>query len=176
MKLHEKAAMMIRTLMRDLHVQDHIVFPRDSNEAAFSSSTILAALDEDPMKTMLRTMLQGWCDHEKTVEARGQETQAPTQLEEIYEQAGCTPGEARLLVLFGHWGNDVISEAAHYGLTVARRQPDGTLLHNDGTVDTLLKGGKLEVVDIPPAPSREHYWHKGRWNAPEPDQSGADLG
>ena len=174
MKLHAKAALMIRTLMRDLHVTDHIVFPKD--ESPFSSSTILSALDEDPMKTMLRTMLQGWCDHEKTVEARGQETQAPTQLEEVYERLGCTPGEARLMVLFGHWSNDVISEAAHYGLTVARRQPDGTLLHADGTVDTLLKGGVLEVVEIEPAPSPEHYWHKGQWNAPEPDMSGEELG
>ena len=176
MKLNEKAALMIRTLMRDLHVQDHIVFPTAEGEGPFSSGTILAALDENPMKTMLRTMLQGWCDHEKTVEARGQETQAPTQLEEIYERAGCTPNEARLLVLFGHWSNDVISIAAHYGLTVARRQPDGTLLHADGTVDTLLKGGTLEVVEIADAPSPDHYWHKGRWNAPEPDMSGEELG
>jgi hypothetical protein len=71
--------------------------------------------------------------------------------------------------VFGHWSNDVVDCAAHYGLTLARKQPDGSLLHADGTIDTLMAGGDLVVVDIDPAPSLEHYWYAGKWNASEKD-------
>lgn len=174
MNLNQKAALMIRTLMRDHHVSDHIVFPE--GESPVSSGTILAALDEDPMKTLLRQMFQGWINHEKA-STQG-DVMVPGIPAEPSMVEACDGDERKglLLVLFGHWSNDILSIAAHYGLALARRQPDGTLLHADGTVDTLLKGGTLEIVDIPPAPSEDHYWYAGEWKAPEPDMSGEELG
>lgn len=41
--LNQRAAMVIRSLMRDLHVSDHIVFPEGEN--AISANKVLAELE-----------------------------------------------------------------------------------------------------------------------------------
>ncbi len=46
MTLNQKAAMMIRSLMRDLHVSNHIVFPY-GDAKSFSSDMLLKALDAE---------------------------------------------------------------------------------------------------------------------------------
>lgn len=122
------------------------------------------------MRDLLEKMFRGWILLEQSyVERVGGGTYTRTQEDCMVEACNNNVLEGHLLTLFGHWSNDVISLAAHYGLALARRQPDDTLLHDDGTVDTLLKGGKLEIVYIDPAPTPEHYWYKGQWNAPDPD-------
>jgi hypothetical protein len=68
-----------------------------------------------------------------------------------------------MLKLFSHWSNDIIAMAAHYGVALARLQPDGTMLHDDGTIDTMMKGGKLTILSIEPPPSPAHFWHAGKW-------------
>lgn len=118
------------------------------------------------IKELLRMMFHGWVLREASMEQRTEHTLEATRSEEdaMAEACGGDKLMGELLVLFGHWSNDIVSIAAHYGLGLARRQPDGTLLHDDSTVDTLMKGGKLEIIEVPPAPSREHYWHAGKWN------------
>jgi len=124
----------------------------------------------EQIKELLERMFRGWIIYESEQELLGQETQEPTLLEEAMIRA-CEGDEleGHLLTLFSHWSNDVQSIAAHYGLAIGRKQPDGSILHEDGTIDTLLKGGKLVIVHIDPAPSPAHYWYKGAWQAPDPD-------
>lgn len=171
MKTEAKASLLIRSLLRNQSLSEHIVLPKDSDP--ISSDRVLVELDDGrrPMAELLHTMFEGWIQHEEDLKADEQ-----AQIEESMikvcggdQMAGC------LLALFSHWSNDVSSIAAHYGIVLARRQPDGTLLHDDGTVDTLCKGGVLEIVYIGPAPSREHYWHKGQWNAPDEFKDGLDA-
>jgi len=56
-----------------------------------------------------------------------------------------------------------ISEEASCTVQIMAEQPDGTMLHDDGTVDTILKGGKLTILSIDPPPSPAHFWHAGKW-------------
>lgn len=126
-------------------------------------------MNHDDIKQLLHTMFTGWILHEASYEQRTDSRIEATRSPEdaMIEACGGDEQLANLLCLFSHWSNDVTSVAAHYGLTLARRQPDGTLLHPDGTVDTLIKGGVLEIVKIEPAPAPNYYWHEGRWNAPK---------
>jgi hypothetical protein len=114
------------------------------------------------MKELLRTMFEGWI-------LRDQEGEDPSRTSEECMTKACGGDELKghLLTLFGHWSNDIVSLAAHYGIGLARKQPDGSLLHEDGTVETLLAGGVLTIIDVPPAPSPEHYWHAGAWHKHE---------
>lgn len=116
------------------------------------------------MKELLTQMFTGWI-------LREQEGEMPDRFIEECMVEACGGDELRghMLVLFGHFSNDIISLAAHYGIGLARKQPNGTLLHADGTIDTLLKGGELTIIEVPPAPSRQHYWYKGQWNEPPGD-------
>lgn len=137
-----------------------------------TDETTPPAIEQHPftMRELLEKMLRGWVLYESEQATSEQEKQPSPELEEVMTRiCGGNQLEGHLLTLFGHWSNDIISMAAHYGLALARRQPNGDLLHDDGTVDTLLKGGKLEIVEIEPAPSLDHYWYKGQWNAPDPD-------
>jgi len=129
--------------------------------------------DAQVMRRLLIRMFSGWILHEASYVTREEGPGGYSiTLEEAMTEA-CV-GDARegvLLALFGNWANDIISMAAHYGIGLARRQSDGTLVHEDGTVDTLLKGGVLTMIAIEPPPSPAHYWAAGKWNALEmPDQ------
>jgi len=121
------------------------------------------------MKELLTQMFTGWALHEASYEHVTETTTAPTRSLEnaMTEACGGDALRAQLLCVFGHWANDVLAYAAHYGVGIARKQPDGALLYEDGTVDTLMRGGVMTVVDVPPAPSLQHYWYKGVWNAPD---------
>lgn len=125
-----------------------------------------------PMRDILETMFRGWILHEASYEHRTQSTIEAIRSPEdaMAEACGGDRLAGELLCLFGHWTNDVTSIAAHYGLALARRQPDGTLLHDDCAVDTLMRGGVLEIVNIAPPPTPEHFWHAGAWTLPEPEQ------
>ncbi len=120
------------------------------------------------MKELLTTMLTGWCLHEASYEQRTESHMEATRSPEdgMTEACGGDELKGELLCLFGHWSNDIMSIAAHYGVGLARKQPDGTLVYEDGTIDTLLLGGVLTVTEVPPAPSREHYWSGGKWCEP----------
>ena len=117
------------------------------------------------MKSLLRTMFEGWCLLDVEQQTGAQLILSPEECMANVCNGDHLKGE--LLTVFGHWSNDIVRLAAHYGIGLARMQPDKTLLYEDGTVDTLLKGGKLTITEIPQAPSPEHYWHCGQWNAPE---------
>lgn len=118
--------------------------------------------DKD-MKTLLRQMFEAWILFERA---------APTQRSMLHYYTLACDGDVtrgRLLELFDHWHTDVANMAAFYGLGLARKQPDGTLQHPDSSLDTLLKGGELTIIEVPPAPSIDHYWYKGQWVAPMED-------
>lgn len=125
------------------------------------------------MRDLLVKMFSGWILHEASYVPReeGPGSYSITLEEAMTEACAGDAREGILLSLFGHWSNDVVSMAAHYGVGLARRQPDGTMLHEDGTVDTLLKGGQLTMIVVPPPPSPAHYWSAGAWQeleVPEP--------
>jgi hypothetical protein len=127
------------------------------------------------LPALLRIMFEGVVIQANEQEARGQETQEPTRIEDAMTRA--CGGDAlcgELLTLFTHWSNDVDALGAHLGVGLAHRQPDGELVFQDGTVDTLLRGGELTIVDVPPAPSPMHYWSGGRWVSAEQDDSTAE--
>lgn len=161
MNTQQKAALMIRSLMRDAQVDGHIVFPKD--EPSFSSYAVLADLEHDPIVTLSKQMFAGWIYHEASykdgVAGRSQE-------DAMTEACGGDNMRANLLCVFGHWSNDIVAIAAHYGVGLARKQPDGSLLYSDGTVDTLMRGGQLTIVEVPPAPSPRHWFNAGVWNEP----------
>lgn len=117
------------------------------------------------MRELLVKMFSGWINYEASYVVGPDNKLHPTTTQEaaMLEACGGDAREAVLLQLFGHWSNDVIGMAAHYGVALARAQPDGTLLHDDGTVDTLMKGGKLTILSIEPPPSPAHFWHAGKW-------------
>lgn len=121
------------------------------------------------MKELLVKMFSGWILHEAAFvpSETGPGGYSITMEQAMTEACAGDAREGVLLTLFGHWANDVVSMAAHYGVGLARRQSDGTLLHEDGTVDTLLKGGVLTLIEIPPPPTPAHYWSAGQWNALE---------
>jgi len=110
------------------------------------------------MKDLLRKMLQGVANYHND---------SSMELEEHYKLLFEDPREARLAMLFGHWFEDVVSMANYYNLDLVKRSPENEIIWRDHTVDTLLREGKHEVVEIPDAPSAEHWWYKGEWHAPE---------
>lgn len=110
------------------------------------------------MKPVLKAMLEGWCLMDNKAGFKG--TDVPDE-EKMAQACDGNLLDGQLLTAMSHWSNDILSLAAHYGLGVARQQPDGSLVYDDGTVDTLLLGGTLIVVDVPAPPS--YYWHGGKW-------------
>lgn len=136
-----------------------------------TDAPIVVTEAKDPcMKAILALMFTAWADRQRP------DIVAVESEDETYARV-CNGDEhkAQLLLLFSHWSNDIEGYAAHYGVGLAWKQPDGTFTHADGTIDTLLAGGEVTVIELPPAPSLDHYWYKGVWNAPEPDMSGMEL-
>ena len=103
--------------------------------------------NEVVMKEILRTMMTGWMIRENSWD---DENSAYHVSEPEAMKQACHGDEkmARALSLFSYWSNDIQDVAAHYGIAF---------------VDS-------EVKDIEPAPSPMHYWHKGKWNAPDEDE------
>jgi hypothetical protein len=159
--LERQAAVVVRSLMRDARISDHI-----TASPQLVATVVLCGLEDprEPMRSLLRTMFEGWILREQ-LESIDSIDKSPERA--MVEACGGDVLRGNLLVLFSHWSNDVVSIAAHYGVGLARKQPDGSLLHEDGTVDTLLKGGELTIINVPAPPSPEHYWHGGQWKAPE---------
>jgi len=111
------------------------------------------------VKELLRKMLEGWAiAYNENIKAS-----------EAFDRICDDPREAQLLDLFGHWSNDVTSMANHYGLDCIKIAEDGEKIWNDNKIDTLLRKGVLTVVEIPEAPSIQHWWSEGKWKAPECD-------
>lgn len=109
-------------------------------------------MTEDPMKTLLRQMFNGWVIHDASFDA-----EAGAHLRKIeecmIEACGGDVLRGHLLVLFGEWANDVEGIAAHYGLRI-----EGDIV-----------GRRSVHEDVPPAPSLEHWWDdlEKKWVAPE---------
>lgn len=116
-------------------------------------STNLAARnprDDAEMKTLLRQMMAGFILHEQSWDEDEKEYTVP--MEEAMRQA--CGGDARrgnLLYLFSYWSNDILAEAAHYGLALTR-----------------VDGRSVLREDVPPAPTPEHWWDENHWEAPLP--------
>ena len=94
------------------------------------------------MKELLTIMFNGWKIHRDSWDEGSQthgvgEEEAMIQACNGDEKMGC------LLKTFDHWEKDIISQAAHYGIG----------FNEDN-----------EIIEIPPAPSWNHYWYKGAWH------------
>lgn len=121
----------------------------------------VAVSDDDPIRTLLKQMMQGWILHEASYYAppAGDDehdaivvgTYSRDTTECMIEACGGDVLRGNLLDLFGHWSNDIQSVAAHYGLAL-RRDTENKLFIDE---------------NIPPAPSPEYYWHDDQWNGPE---------
>jgi len=110
------------------------------------------------MKELLKTLLDAWalkCNNEQlSIEACMETMCLGDRL------------KAQFLTLASHWFNDVVSVANHYGYDFIKVSAEGNKIWHDGTIDTLLKEGVYTVVEIPPSPSIDHYWYKGKWQEP----------
>jgi hypothetical protein len=105
---------------------------------------------EDPMKTLLRIMFNGWLLHEQSWDI---DRQVYTRLKEdcFIEAAGGDKIRGILISLFDYWGNDIQSLAPHYGIATDRDENSELIIRED----------------IPPAPSPDHWWSEGKWLSPE---------
>lgn len=172
MKTNAKAAVLIKMLMVENGITEKVVIPHNPSVPNFRATDVLAELSDprEPMRSLLRHMFTGWILHEASYEQRTETTvEATRSLEDAMTEA-CGGDEqlARLLCLFGHWSNDVISEASFYGLELVQRGPDGEVWRQDGTLTTLLKPSKTEIRDdVPAPPGPGYWWHKGAWVACE---------
>lgn len=99
------------------------------------------------MKELCRRMLDGWMIHEASWDP---ETNAYgcSDIDAMTAACGDDKVVGELLFLFSHWSNDIQSVAAVLGVAII-----------DG-----------KVVDIPPPPSDQHWWHNGAWQAPDGDK------
>ena len=119
----------------------------------------LPILEDKTIKQVLRVILEGWVIQSKNDALRLDDA--------MIAACGGNKNQGYLLSLFSEWGNDIEAMANHFGLGTARKQPDGSLLFYDGTIDNLIKGGELVIVDIPPPPAPNWWWYRGQWNEPE---------
>lgn len=128
-----------------------------------------AALDDDPIRTLLKQMMQGWILHEASYYAppAGDDehdaiivgSYSRTMNDCMIEVAGGDKVRGLLLYLFADNSNDIQSIAPHYGLTLAYDADNNLFIRED----------------VPPAPSPDHWWYEGEWRPPEkpdvvPDQ------
>lgn len=114
----------------------------------------LKNLTRDAVRELLLVMFEGWRLHEASyVDSE----YTKTHLDASVEAAGSDVMLGTLAFLFGHWSNDVIAVAAHYGVGFA----------SDGTVTS----------DLPAAPTPEHFWYEGEWRPPfdDSDDIGEDI-
>lgn len=124
-----------------------------------------AALDDNPMRTLLKQMMQGWILHEASyvpqsgsdetsdVIVVGEYTRDPVDC--MIEAAGGDKVRGFLLYLFSENGNDIQSVAPHYGLALAQNDEQGLFIRED----------------VPPAPSPDHWWYEDEWRGPEQDDT-----
>jgi len=125
----------------------------------------------NPMKDLLKTMFEGWAIYQNSWTETDEGYREEMSMEQALTQAcGGDVLKGNLLALFGHWSNDIASIGAHYGVGIAKQKLDGTLIYEDGTVDTLLRRGKMVVVEVPPAPTSDCYWFAGEWKVPDPER------
>jgi hypothetical protein len=100
------------------------------------------------IRELLLSIFQGWqVREEMSPEAREQESMEQTyaRLSGGDELVGAT------LPLLTHWDNDLMSIAPHYGIAYE--------------FDPATGSGYIRE-DVPPAPSPNHWWHRGAWQAP----------
>lgn len=103
-------------------------------------------ITREMMKSILQTMFEGWIKREDSW-TYTEEIPYGTYLlsEEDAMQSVCEDKEiAELLVLFSHWGWDIISIAAQLGIGI------------DGN----------KVVEVQPPPDPSYFWFEGKWLKP----------
>lgn len=114
-----------------------------------------AALDDNPMRTLLKQMMQGWILHEMSYVPPATDDlpggYCRDSVDCMIEACGGDALRGYLLHLFDYWSNDIQSVAPHYGIALVRDENNNLVIRED----------------IPPAPSPDYYWHNDQWNEPE---------
>jgi hypothetical protein len=143
------------------HLRAGTIVESDESKAAYTGPRAYT------VRELLLTMFNGWKLREESwVPGREGTTLGMTmgsyarnETECMIEAAGGDVLLGMLLSLFDHWGNDIMSIAAHYGLAF-KNNGDGTCSIRE---------------DVPPAPSPLHWWDDENQRWAEPLDPDADM-